>query len=351
MYKKTTHTAIAAAVCVSIFLLVRCNAEVQPKKASIVAEVVDSLTTAVVESFTQAARVEMTPVIDSTPEPEPVKLISQITDLLLVEPKLYAVFDGGVIVYDFPSKSHFLVTVDDKLEAVASHEQNVYVGGQHLYRLNDSTLERLDDEFEGGITALYSYGHRLMVGTESGLYSRSIFGRELLLDDAGVTAMTTDEGGLWVGTNGQGLFRWDGENFRKRYLLRDSTMFDTVFTLDFKHQHLYVGSVNGLHVYDGGRWETFTAQNGLPSNNVFTIDASAWVVYIGTDSGVVSYYNGDFMPIKKLEDKKVNVIRRRDRKLIVATDYEGILMKSRNVLKTLVEPIADTNINILSLIP
>ena len=49
-------------------------------------------------------------------------------------------------------------------------------------------------------------------------------------------------------------------------------------------------------------------------------------------------------------DKKVNVIQLRGRKLIAATDYEGILMKSGNVFRTLVQPVADTNVNILSLI-
>lgn len=350
MNQKITFGAVGVALFASLFLLVRCTAEGEPKKASIVDEVVDSLTAAVVESFTEAALVETTLTLDTTPEPEPVKLISQISDMVIVGPKVYAAYDGGVIVYDFPSRSHSTVWANERLEAVTVHEGKVYVGGAHLYRLNDSTLECLDDEFEGAITCLYSYGYHLMVGTEFGLYSESIFGRELLLDDANVTAMAADESGLWVGTKGQGLFRWDGENFRKRYLLRDPTMFDTVNTLDFKHQHLYVGSVNGLHIYDGGRWEIFTTLEGLPSNNVRTIDASAWVVYVGTDSGVVSYFNGDFMPIKKLEDKKVNVIRLRDRRLIAATDYEGILMKSRNVLKTLVQPVADTAIDILSLI-
>ncbi len=350
MKRKTTFAAMAIVLLAAVFLLAHCNAEGEPKKASIVHQVVDSLTAAVVENFVEVAVTETTSMPRTTPGPEPVDLISQITDFVIVEPKLYAVFDGGVIVYDFPGKSHSIIRADEKLQSVAFHEGKVYVGGTHLYRLNDSTLERLEDEYEGVITCLYSHGYRLMIGTECALFSKSIFGRELLLDDVAVSAMAADESGLWVGTAGQGLYRWDGEEFRKRYLLRDSTMFDTVNTLDFKHQHLYVGSTNGLHIFNGGRWKILTTLEGLPANNVKTIDASAWVVYVGTDVGVVSYFNGDFMPVKKLADKKVNVIRLRGRKLIAATDYEGILMKSGNVLKTLVLPVADTNVNILSLI-
>jgi len=350
MYKRSSFGMMAVTLLVSVFLLINCTTESKSKKTSIVDEVVDSLTATVAASLSETSLATTASVTDTTTETGSVNLISQIADFIIVEPKLYAVFDGGVIVYDFEKKSHSIIQAGEKLEAVVVHEGKVYVGGLYLYRLNDSTLERLDDEFEGAITCLYSYGYRLMVGTGYGLYSKSIFGRELLFDDVTVSAIVADENGLWIGTNGQGLYRWDGEDFRKRYLLRDPAMFDTVNTLDFNHRLLYVGSTNGLHIYNGGRWENLNTLDGLPSNNVQTIDASAWVIYIGTNEGVISYFNGDFMPVKKLADKQVNVIRLRGRKLIAATEYEGILLKSGNVLRTLIQPVADTNLNVLTLI-
>ena len=36
---------------------------------------------------------------------------------------------------------------------------------------NDAMLEKMSDQFEGVITALHSFEDRLMVGTESSLYS------------------------------------------------------------------------------------------------------------------------------------------------------------------------------------
>jgi len=210
---------------------------------------------------------------------------------------------------------------------------------------------RCEEEFEGAITSLYSYGYSLMVGTESGLYTTGLFGHDLLYDDIEVTAITADESGLWVGTNGEGLYRWDGEEFQKRYLLRDTAIFDTVNTLDFNHRHLYVGTNNGFHIFDGGCWTTLTALDGLPSDNVTTVNASAWVIYIGTDAGVISYFNGDFIPVKKMEESIVRDICLDGRKVIAATDFDGIVMKSGNVIKTIVPVDNGMNFDVLSLIP
>jgi ligand-binding sensor domain-containing protein len=334
-----------------MLFLSQCSAEEKPeKRAGVVDEVVDILTSTVAASFAKASLDQPAEAVDTIAEPEPTNLVSQISDLELTDARLYAAFDGGLIIYDFSKKTHEIIPVDERLQAVAVHQGKIYAGGENLYRLDDAVLEPLEDKFAGVITALYSYGHRLMIGTQSGLYSTSVFGRELLFDDVAVTAMAEDESGLWVGTRGQGLYRWDGETFKKRYLLRDSTLFDTVNTLDFRHRHLYMGTVNGLHIFNGGRWETFTTHEGLPSNNVSAVDASAWVIYIGTDMGVVSYFNADINPVDKLEAAQATDIRLRGRKIIVATDYEGILMKSGNVLKTLVQPVRDANLNILSLI-
>lgn len=140
---------------------------------------------------------------------------------------------------------------------------------------------------------------------------------------------------IWVGTVGDGLYRWDGADFRRRYLLRDSALFDNVNSLDFKHNHLYVGSTNGLHIYDGGRWLNLTVDDGLSTDNVTSIDASEWVIFVRTDMGVVSFFNNEFSPVKRLADVSVAKIVRNDHKTYVATQSSGVLVNFRSVLKTL----------------
>ncbi len=327
---------------------VGCGSSDEPVRTSVVDEIVDSISATVSKNINEAARPNTTP-MEAQANIGPVKLINEIGSLKLVGSKLYGVFDGGVVAYDIENKTYQVIASGEKLRAVESHDGKVYVGGDNLYTVKDSVLERVDGEF-GVITSLYSYGYRLMIGTESGLHSTGIFGNELVFDDVSVSAIAADETGLWVGTRGEGLYRWDGEEIRKRFLSRDTSLFDYVNTLAFSHNHLYMGTDNGFHIYDGGQWQTLTTVNDLPSDNVTSIDAGGWVVYVGTDCGVVSYFDGEIIPINKLNETGVRAIAVDGRKIFAATDYEGILMKTGNVVKTVVPSDNGMNFDVLSLL-
>lgn len=354
MKRQPIISLFGALIFASMVLLVRCAAEGETQETGFAGEVVDSVSAAIVENLRNAP-LEKHP-LQNAPSTkkqvclEPIKLISNVTDIVLFENKIYGVFEQGVAIYNLTHKTQELIRSDEKLDAIAVHEGRIYVGGSSLYELAGSSLERLDEDYAGVIKCLYSYDYRLMIGTECELYSRSSLGRELLLSSVSVQAMTHDPTGLWVGTGGQGLYRWDGTDFKQRYLLRDTSLFDTVNTLDYQHSHLYMGTNNGLHIHDGGRWQTYTLMDGLPSEIVRTIDASGWVVYIGTDGGVVSLFNDEILPVETLDSKKVNALLLKGRNLLAATDYEGILMKRGNVLKALIQPINDKETNFLSLI-
>ncbi len=328
--------------------LTQCTTKSEVKENNIVAELVDSLASTVVESFAQASQNDTAAMVDTEVSRKLTGTPSRVSDFVLADSMLYAASDEGLLVYDFSRKDYSLFHTEEPLRAVALHDGKVYVGGTSLYRLEDTALQRVDNEFAGVITCLLGYGYRLMVGTSDGLYATGIFGDELLLDDVSVTAMAAEGDGLWVGTEGQGLYRWDGDEFRRRFLLRDTSIFDTVFTLAYNHQHLYVGTVNGLHIFDGGRWETYNMLDGLPSDKVIALDASGWVIYLATDEGVVSFYNGDVMPVEKLSNLIVNDLHRFGRKILVATDFEGILLKNGNVLKPLIDQQAGQEIHALS---
>lgn len=349
MFKKTQLTAIGAAMLISALTFASCAADGETEAETTVKAVQMSPAENSAEAFVEAMVQQAIPVVEVACEP--VQLVTNVADMVVDGPKLYAVCDGAVITYDFSDKSYNVVGVDDDLKAVTVHDGVVYFGGQYLYKFDGDAVTKVDNELGADITVLYSYDERLMVGTALGLYSKEDATNDLLLEDVVVSAIVADENGLWVGTNGQGLYCWDGEDFQKRYLLRDPAMFDSVNTLDYNHDHLYVGTNRGMHIYDGGRWEILTTAEGLPANNVRTINASAWVVYAGTEEGVVSWFGGDLRPVKKLEDKRVNDLCLRGRQLVAATDYEGILAQSSSRLRTLVPPVLDTTMDILSLIP
>lgn len=262
---------------------------------------------------------------------------SPITDVLIVGQKVYSTFADGVMVYDLLTDDNFVVESDESLNALAFYLGEVYAGGNGLFKIKENSLEPIELDLTGVITELCPFEYRLVIGTECGLHSTSIFGHEILFDDIEVSAITTEPDGLWVGTNGQGLYKWDGREFKQRFLRRDTTIFDNVQALDFNHGHLYVGTSDALYSYNGGSWKTFTTDDGLPSNEIKAIDASNWIVYIGTDRGVASFFNDEFKEINKLSGYAISSLGIYERSLLVGTTREGLLKKTGPVVKVLME--------------
>ena len=350
MRKLTQLTMSGLLMLAMIFTLNHCSAESSENENSLAKDVMDTITTTIAENLAEATIItdrEKSISADTTTNPEENKIISDITDFKIIDSKLYAVFQNGMVIYDFDNKNQSVIRTKEVLSAVINYQGQIYVGGDYLYQLKDETLEYIDD-YDSHINCLYEYNSDLLVGTEDGLFQKGLMGKEKLFDENSISVITSSNDGLWVGTYGNGLYYYDGDIFKKRYLLRDTSMFDYINTLDFNHNHLYVGSSNGLHIFDGGRWATYTQKEGLPGEEVISVDASDWVVYVATDEGVVSFFNEEIKPVEKLFDKRGNKIAKRGQKLILATDYEGILTKSGKSLKTLVQPLEDMNLDLLS---
>lgn len=262
---------------------------------------------------------------------------TEITDILLVGQKVYSTSKDGVMIYDLLTNNSYVIESEEGLNALAFYLGEVYVGGNGLYKVKEKILDPVELDLTGMITELCPYEYRLVIGTECGLHSTSIFGHEVLFDDIKVSAITTSSDGLWVGTDGQGLYKWDGREFKQRFLRRDTTIFDFVQALDFNHGHLYVGTANALYSYNGGSWNTYSTKDGLPSDDIRAIDASKWIVYIGTDKGVASFFNKEFKVIDKLSGYTASSLGVHDRSLFVGTAREGLLKKTGPVVKVLKE--------------
>jgi len=350
MKKNSIFTLIAATMFAAVVALTGCSGgdSKSEHKSSLANDVVDSISVAIADNFAQArlASAEMPAEADSDPA-EALAAQAGSDDafdfaaLTVVDSTMYAVADDNLYIYDQRAGELTTVPAGAPLNAVVYHSGKVYVGGQSLFEVADKSIEPVEVPFNGEITTLFSHGYRLMIGTTEGLFAHSIFGNEGLFEGISVSAITAEDDALWVGTDGQGLYRWNGREFKQRYLYRDTSIFDDVNALDYNHGHLYVGTDEALYIFDGGRWETITTECGLPSNKINAIDASNWVVYIATDGGIRSYFNGDVMPVKKVNDAKATAIRVIGRQLFAGTTDRGLLLKTGPVVTTLVEPKAD----------
>jgi len=336
MRHKVLTAAIAGLVILTSAAFIGCSSDEPSIKTSAVNQVVEDISDSIADQVVNAAfaSADQPNLIDE----EHKGAISDIADMLIVDSVAYAVFDGGVIIYDFTLDTFRTYNAGEKLNAIAEHNGEIFVGGTNLFKVSADGLESVALKFDSEIKALRSFDGKLMIGTGQGLYARSDESYDSIREDIDVNALSADESGLWVGTCGQGLYRMEEDNFKKRFLLRDSTIFDNVNTLDYNRGYVYVGTNDAMYIFNGGSWETLTIMDGLPSNMIRDIDASGWVIYVATEAGVIAYFNGDFMPARKLEDKVVNTVQKFHGKLIVGTDSEGLLMKSGAFLKTLVDP-------------
>ena len=336
MYRINLIKAAMALIAVATICLIGCSNKSDQETLTVATPNMDSIATQVAavaskETGPKYVRIE-------TPSDTSTAVASTIYDLAVNDSLAIVAFDDGVLTYDLTQNTHSRIQAGKPLTSAVWHDGIAYAGGDKLYRIEGNALAIVEDAPAAPITSLYSYGSLLMIGTESGLFAKSPIGTTSLMEGVFVTSIVADNNGLWVGTDGQGLYRYDGTNFNKRFLVRDSSLFDYVNCLDFGHGYLYLGTDSGLYVFDGGRWQTLTVASGLPSDNITAIDASGWVVYIGTEAGVITYFKDEFKPLKSLESICATVLKSSSKGLLVGTDTEGLLLRSGSAVRTLVAP-------------
>ncbi len=178
--------------------------------------------------------------------------------------------------------------------------------GGHLWAMSEEGLYRIDS---GRLTALAVQGlplgkvidiredrdENLWVGTRAGLWRlragdrqpRS-FGRADGLPDDDVSAIFEDrEGSLWVGTRNGGLAQFTDRSLDRRAgppSLRETWV--SSVTIDGAGV-LWAASVRGLTRMTGGKEETFTSRDGLPSDQITAVVAGPdGQLFVGTDRGL-----------------------------------------------------------------
>ena len=329
-----------AAVCAAKILAGCGGDDIQDNKplATKVAEdtaeaIVNQLVNAVMES---PQAIEISNLDLAAGEEAPVDF-NEVNDLLVIDSQLFAAYDQGLVIFDLKEKKGTLLDSGEKFNALTFYDGKLYAGGEGLYFLDEKDLIPAEIEFSGEVTSLYSEDFRLLIGTSDGLYSQSSFGREQMMENIEVTDLQFDRDGLWVATNGDGLFRWDGERFHRRFLLRDTTIFNHVRDLDFNRDYLYVAAETGFFVFDGGKWTQWTTDDGIPSDCVSAVNADDWMVQVGTSGGMVAYFDKNFYPAKNLDGVEANAIRRLDNKIFIGTKQGEVLMKAGEIVTVLIE--------------
>ncbi len=333
--------ALAALVAIGVFIITGCSSDDSGKNSSKSESLTDQVIDDFVDNtFASADSESATADLASAEGTDPAAFADngpQFHDVILKDNTVYAAMDNGVLTYCITDGSSALIPTDDPIWALVDLGDKILAGGEKLYTLEDGVLNGDDYQLNlsGPITVLHPYGMSLLIGTSDGLYISDFDGVRELASGIDVSAITQDAEGVWVGTAGQGLHRWDGDTFRKRYLQRDSTLFDNVLAMHFNHDHLYLGTDKGFFVYDGGSWQPYGLADGLPSEVITAVNASDWVIKIGTTRGPVTFYDGQFKLMPKLDKMVVTEFIKDGSKLLAATSNAGLIMKSGGLVTTL----------------
>lgn len=106
-------------------------------------------------------------------------------------------------------------------------------------------------------------------------------------------------GNIWFGTNSGGVSRYDGNKF-VTYTENDSLINNVVFSItELQNGQLLFGTNGGLSIFNGKKFRNYTEKNGLPHNRVFkTVQDANGVVWIATSKGVCMFMNNQIVPFK-----------------------------------------------------
>ena len=114
------------------------------------------------------------------------------------------------------------------------------------------------------------------------------------LRESKVYAIAAEARYVWLATT-NGLHRYDKQTdrwFTPRVKVdddEDDTPSITCLTVDEKYT--WLGTKKGVLRYDkaGDRWETYTVENGLPSNTIRDLDVKGYDLWVSTDRGVATF--------------------------------------------------------------
>ena len=121
-----------------------------------------------------------------------------------------------------------------------------------------------------------------------------------------VTALCEDAtGSLWVGTQTGGLFRREGESFR-RFPGKDLLPEENITSLAADAAgNLWIGTRSGLNRWDGRGITSFTSREGLADQNVSGVHvARSGAVWITTRSGMHRFLDGRLQPYEFQTDSQ-----------------------------------------------
>jgi ligand-binding sensor domain-containing protein len=130
---------------------------------------------------------------------------------------------------------------------------------------------------------------------------------------SGKTALTSNSKEMSVKETGISAFKNEVNSLPvygnwKNFTTKDGLPSDHTYAVRIDGKRVWVGTHDGLTVYENGKWRTYTTKDGLPHNGVTAIDVSKETgdVWIGTFGGLSRFTAGKFENFTQLNSGLAN---------------------------------------------
>ncbi len=169
---------------------------------------------------------------------------------------------GGVIEF-YPEDSSFVVYSDRQgltdydCYALLVDDGDIYVGTNNgVYYIDEcGEVTPIWREIADTVTVLKLIDTRYYVGTRSsGLFVSNWDTIDQMLPAKSVVDVTKNGFGLWVLTKDDGLFNYQGDGWKKRYLKGDSLALASANCLTTAYNQPWLGTPKGAYFFNGGVW-------------------------------------------------------------------------------------------------
>ena len=243
---------------------------------------------------------------------------------------------AGSEVVPHPKLTERLGVKDNELYHVLkdSHGTTWYCTEMGVARETNGKIEKLGTQDQHGYSAFRTYEDpqgTIWIAKEEGLFRATAAGIELVADGMQVRSLYTDrDGDLWIGTNGDGLYRFKDRAVRM-FTTKEGLPNDLIMTVIATQDGTIWAGANcgGIARFDGTRFQTYDEKNGLLNSCVFALaedlNHDLWIGTFG--GGAFRYHAGRFTQYSKrhgmADDRVTTLVAARDGSVWFGT-YSGL---------------------------